>query len=1034
MEPKNLAAPPRPTTCGSLTTAQCPPFGVARSQSASPRPPACNLFPGTTSSAPSELCRRLNFAIILLDLTILSTINPTYGDRSNPTSPSDRCHPSFTPRITYTAPSAPRRVALRRHDALRAELAPDQSERDRNWSHPNLHFCPASRWSRWTTSRPCCRQGLGKHHGPGVPIRERNPSQSLACRRPRRANTPSHSAGRDYDRSYDRSHDRRDDRRDEYSSRPWLDNEPRRPDERSSRSSAGLARHPKRPPPPSVEDETESLAKEHTPSIAPSSSSEGEPQNRGDIDQQPILVPIDEYEAAVLDQNPERRFVLVSGVEPDAEKTDEELTDDRRFVLVSGTGADAEKTDEKPGGHRRPSPAKPRRDDRNGNARAEISEDDDKVPRRRPDSSRRKSRQDLPPLETDFQQEEPPIRRSNSRRNRERPIVDQEPPRSARPVDDVFLSPSPVVHTAGGRERAYLDINAGLSRSPGGARGPREIPKSTRPEGRRSTYSSTSSSAPRRLSSSASGARPLIDPKPSSRHGYGGEDAMAFMRSGAEVSSRNRSSVSPTKTRKSSSPPYPSSSRDRPSERPMGQRSRRESDAREHADYYGSTGRSNRSDRPAPRRTVEPETLLSPENSRPIAIGRSGPKGPSPLPSPRASQGGQFSDASSFPNSRSSTLPVSLDRRKPDEYFPPPSSTISASPPRRADDGDRGPRPRAPSRSSSAANSGFAIPPLAAGVLAAGAVAAGSLGRGHTAERRNPDIVHEEDGESGSPAKYWQPGPFDPETQGVHLDRPVVSWRRYSEDVQQGNLPQLPECRWTVPSIPRGGAGGPLFLTLPRASNFTICPDCFSGVFAKRPEFVQKFTPAPVRSPDQPISCDFGLSPWYRIAYLMTLKYHLPDLRLLENVAAVAARHQDCPGARPATRMWYSMTDPRSQRPISSFVICSCCAHMVAALLPNLPGIFTPLDPHASPTKGMCDLHFAPERKRFLDYFDVLEMASDRARNRGVPDIQDIANQLRDISLVEECYRNTPLQSAKWYVSSIAPDIAVAFNPSTECL
>lgn len=106
---------------------------------------------------------------------------------------------------------------------------------------------------------------------------------------------------------------------------------------------------------------------------------------------------------------------------------------------------------------------------------------------------------------------------------------------------------------------------------------------------------------------------------------------------------------------------------------------------------------------------------------------------------------------------------------------------------------------------------------------------------------------------------------------------------------------------------------------------------------------------------------------------------------------------------------------------------------MVAAILPNLPGIFTPLDPHASPTKGMCDLHFAPERKRFLDYFDVLEMASDRARNRGVPDIQDIANQLRDISLVEECYRNTPLQSAKWYVSSLAPGSAVAFNLSMGC-
>lgn len=97
----------------SVPTLRCRPLPISIAPA-----PSLQLVSGTTSSAPSELCRRLNFAIILLDLTILSTINPTYGDRSNPTSPSDRCHPSFTPHITYTAPSAPR------HDALKLSSRP----------------------------------------------------------------------------------------------------------------------------------------------------------------------------------------------------------------------------------------------------------------------------------------------------------------------------------------------------------------------------------------------------------------------------------------------------------------------------------------------------------------------------------------------------------------------------------------------------------------------------------------------------------------------------------------------------------------------------------------------------------------------------------------------------------------------------------------------------------------------------------------------------------------------------------------------
>lgn len=58
-------------------------------------------------------------------------------------------------------------------------------------------------------------------------------------------------------------------------------------------------------PPPTVEDEAESLAKEYgSPSVV--SSYEDEPPNRGEIDQLILMEP-------VLENNPERRFVVVTG-------------------------------------------------------------------------------------------------------------------------------------------------------------------------------------------------------------------------------------------------------------------------------------------------------------------------------------------------------------------------------------------------------------------------------------------------------------------------------------------------------------------------------------------------------------------------------------------------------------------------------------------------------------------------------------------------------------------------------------------------
>lgn len=203
-----------------------------------------------------------------------------------------------------------------------------------------------------------------------------------------------------------------------------------------------------------------------------------------------------------------------------------------------------------------------------------------------------------------------------------------------------------------------------------------------------------------------------------------------------------------------------------------------------------------------------------------------------------------------------------------------------------------------------------------------------------------------------------------------------------------------------------------------------ICPDCYEAVFANT-EFQNQFVPAPIRSGGQLISCDFGSSPWYRIAYLMTRKQQYPDLRLLQGIASVAARSQACAGSQLATRIWYSMMAPNSRHPIQTFNVCLGCAKMVEVLLPNLAGVFVPLDSH-EPTRGVCELHFAPDRKRFFTYFSEMEATSDQALvRRTAPNITELADRIRTISLHEECLRNTPIPNRKWHVLQRVPDFTV---------
>ncbi|KAK4229833.1 hypothetical protein QBC38DRAFT_77927 [Podospora fimiseda] len=735
----------------------------------------------------------------------------------------------------------------------------------------------------------------------------------------------------------------------------------------------------KRPPRPTVEDEVESLAKEHTESTV-FEATEDEPKHRGEVDQLPIILPVHEY-------NPERRFVIVPGAETETDKEeaiDKERYDAntcRKYVLV--TPEDGVKDDKR---------------DKSA-TRGEKESRELKEERRLPHIPKRKSHQDLPRLDTHVdEQEQAPIRRSNSRHSREKVVVDQDRDyhrrtgsQSSRPPrDDEFLSPA-VKYTNGGRDREYRAYDTGRPSRSSSTRGDARIETAGSRRGNYlgSEYHSGQSTH-KRASSTASGGGPnrerqpqerprsfVYPGDPSNNSAYVPDDIMSFMAPDVDFSpSKHRRDVSPPRGHRSSnSPPYYPRKAGKGMPDPLQYKHQPHSRTRGQDGYASDESYRERRDKGHSYSRSAVELGYPPYQAADETSSRAD---------------GRYESPSAVANSSPSRYRVDDRSGMPSGYH------------------SRDPSASAP-----------VDVPLSS-----------SLGRSSTLERRSeskrvPSLSPEDSGEPKSPVLYWQPDPHNPsEDRNIVASTPVTSLRRYSEDVAKGLFPELPDCRWKTPTPPSHISGSDQFMTLKQAENFVICPNCYKEVFAGS-VFQHLFVPALVRGKGQLISCDFGGSIWYRIAYILTLKANYPDLRLLLGVAAVDSRQQPCGGSEPASRIWYSMMGTSSRRPISTFQVCLSCAKMAEALLPNLAGVFVPQYGH-EPTWGICDLYYTPDRKRFIDYFDLMESTSDQAlQQRTAPDVISLADRIRQISLNDECWRSTPVKGRRWYVMDRIPEFTV---------
>ncbi|RFU29715.1 hypothetical protein B7463_g6592, partial [Scytalidium lignicola] len=767
---------------------------------------------------------------------------------------------------------------------------------------------------------------------------------------------------------------------------------------------------------PSVEDEIDSLARE----LEATPITSNDPPMRGVIDQYPIILDADTTRAkeSNLDyesENSERRFVFIpkSDVGSSKQINKEDLKKEARHRRSNSVRHqqtpewDSQTKNSKTG---RKDPVRGR------DATQRSNQTDEGLFPPGPQIEIRPSRQDLPSIETNKLQSH--FKRSSSAY----PCIESDKDDAFRAMRNSrkngaegLLSPD-----IGSRShsRGYFD----QSSIPSARRSPHQSfsgQSSTSTNDKKSGRESWSQS-PRPNSSYEPGMRSRRgtnerSPKPS----YGAEDALrrgerySSIHSDRPTGSREQNSLSRISSRQDQG--YFPTSEDEFAESDYVNDHRHHSRDRRHR--YSRESDSHRRHHRSPTTSNRSSTFdvsLQPKPTSPLSSPKVSPNG---TPNPES-----FGRSETFPNSREarwpsrpvSPLSPTEDKPSPLEKLNPferPSTHRTSS--RQANISPAPTNNKYYSPTSSQASIAMPIPI---------GVDLDSLG-----ETQYPSVQYLDDNElssykpssSSTNKDYWQPPVFQPPSPGARLERPVGSYRRYSEDVQSGNAPPLVPCPRTTYTRGRND-----WLTLPQCRNFDICSSCYSSSIAPT-EFRNHFVPAPFRPADVEVLCDFGSSPWYRIAWLLILKERRRDLGLFYQIAEIAAKTQPCLGKHEAIRQWHSIIDPKTGSPIRNFDVCYSCAKTVEALLPTLRGIFVRNDANVPPgSPRICDLRF--DSKRFIQYFDALETTADSVDSPySRPDTRHLVDVVRRLSMIEECQRDEDLTNCYWHVITELPEFTV---------
>ncbi|KAF2205193.1 hypothetical protein GQ43DRAFT_437217 [Delitschia confertaspora ATCC 74209] len=251
---------------------------------------------------------------------------------------------------------------------------------------------------------------------------------------------------------------------------------------------------------------------------------------------------------------------------------------------------------------------------------------------------------------------------------------------------------------------------------------------------------------------------------------------------------------------------------------------------------------------------------------------------------------------------------------------------------------------------------------------------------------------------------------------------PVRSHSR--NDMRQPEHKQ-PSLDKPLPACPRTEPVGKYndWYTLDGCSNFDICPTCFDGVFAQT-TFAHFFSQS--RLYEAPVAriCDFS-DAWVRMAWLLTVKQRRVSPDLLYRLADIADKEEQCPAEREVAGPWYGIADHRDGVHISNFVICPRDLRQLEALLPSLRGYFTkvPSDPR-NPKLHKCSLRTT--YRRFPKYLDPLvNIHEESMRTRSAPNMSPFIDLVREHAYRKECDKDKPTIGKPWHFIPDLPEFTV---------
>ncbi|CEJ58503.1 hypothetical protein PMG11_07157 [Penicillium brasilianum] len=239
---------------------------------------------------------------------------------------------------------------------------------------------------------------------------------------------------------------------------------------------------------------------------------------------------------------------------------------------------------------------------------------------------------------------------------------------------------------------------------------------------------------------------------------------------------------------------------------------------------------------------------------------------------------------------------------------------------------------------------------------------------------------------------------------------------------KQTNLSQRPSnpsglCISPCPrSIPVAGHND--WYTLKGLTHLDICPSCMKQIGHSR--FRDFFIPSLAKPPTQKTRCAFSYA-WNRLAWTQMIKQQHDSLEMLYQMTRPPPGTRPCPGRAASEQTWYRVVNPDTGSYLPSFHICGSCTRNVRVLMPAHRDTFQ----HSPEVQERaCDL--VTSSPRFVKYIDLLDDASSRADSDPSrrPDPREFLAYAKRKVVLHDCLRDRPVLGS-WHYMPELPELSV---------